>query len=92
MSFTAVGNNNQTIWGTKNIEFTGKERVLLSDYTNNDAELVIAPDTVQESNVSVRLSGTELLSGVTYFITNKNSGLSLNLPEGKLNEGTNIQQ
>ena len=92
MSFTAVGSNNQTIWGTKNIEFTGKERVLLSDYTNNDAELVISPDTVQESSVSVRLSDTEILSGVTYFITNKNSGLSLDLPEGKLNEGTNIQQ
>lgn len=92
MSFTAVGNNNQTVWGAKNTAFTGSERASLSDYTNTDAELVMAPETIGEQSKAVKLSGTDLVSGATYFITNKNSGLSLDLPEGKLNNGTNIQQ
>lgn len=92
MSFTAVGNNNQTIWGAQTKSFSGKERTGLIDYTNNDAELVIAPDTVGESGKTVHIGNTDLLSGVSYYITNKNSGLSLDLPEGKLDDGTNIQQ
>lgn len=92
MSFTAVGSNNQTIWGVQNKSYTGTERVSLSDYTNSNAEIVIAPDTIQDGSVSVTLSGTELLSGVNYFISNKNSGLSLDITEGKLTDGTNIQQ
>ncbi len=92
MSFTAVGNNNQTVWGTKNTAFSGSERSSLGDYTNPDAQLVMAPDTVGEKSRSVKLSGTDLVSGATYFITNKNSGLSLDLPEGKLDAGTNLQQ
>lgn len=92
MSFTAVGNNNQTIWGAQTREFTGKERAGLADYTNSNSELVIAPDTAGDSSKAVKLSNTDLLSGVSYYITNKNSGLSLDLPEGKLDDGTNIQQ
>ncbi len=92
MSFTAAGNNNQTIWGTQNKKFTGSERAALTDYTNPDAELVLAPDTAGESGKSVKLSGTELLSAVTYFIINKNSGLSIDLPAGRLDDGTNIHQ
>lgn len=92
MSFTAVGNNNQTIWGAQTKSFSGKERTGLIDYTNNDAELVIAPDTVGESSKTVHIGDTDLVSGVSYYITNKNSGLSLDLPEGKLDDGTNIQQ
>ena len=92
MSFTAVGNNNQTVWGAQNKTFTGSERNSVADYTNPDAQLVIAPETVGEGSSSAYLSGTDLISGATYFITNKNSGLSLDLPEGKLDEGTNIQQ
>ena len=52
----------------------------------------MAPDTVGEQSKSVKLSGTDLISGGTYFITNKNSGLSLDLPDGALDDGTNIQQ
>lgn len=92
MSFTAVGSNNQTVWGAQTKEYTGTDRAGNADYTNKDAELVMAPETVQEGSKSVKLSGTELLSGVNYFITNKNSGMSLDLPSGKLDEGTNIQQ
>lgn len=92
MSFTAVGSNNQSIWGAQNKKFTGSERASLADYTNSEAELVMAPETVGARSKSVNLSGTDLISGATYYITNKNSGLSLDLPEGALDAGTNIQQ
>lgn len=92
MSFTAVGNNNQTIWGAKNSEYTGSDRESLRDYTDKNAELVIAYDTIGEKSTAVKLGGSNLISGMSYYITNKNSGLSLDLPEGKLESGTNIQQ
>ena len=92
MSFTAVGNNNQTIWGAKNSEYTGVDRKSLSDYTDKKAELVLAPKTIGEKSAAAKLSGSSLISGIPYYITNKNSGLSLDLPEGKLDGGTNIQQ
>ena len=92
MSFTAVGNNNQTVWGVQNTPFTGTERTGLADYTNTNAELVTAGDTVQNGSSVVNLSDTDLLSGVVYYITNKNSGLSLDITDGKLDENTNIQQ
>lgn len=92
MTFTAVGSNNQTVWGAKNTQFIGAARIGAADYTNHDAKLVIAPETVEDRSTSVKLSGTDLLSGVPYFITNKNSGLSIDLPNGKLDSGTNIQQ
>ena len=92
MSFTAVGNNNQTIWGAKNSEYTGSDRESLRDYTDKNAELVIAYDTIGEKSTAVKLGGSNFISGMPYYITNKNSGLSLDLPEGKLESGTNIQQ
>ena len=92
MSFTAVGNNNQTIWGAKNSEYTGSERESLGDFTDKNAEIVIAPETIGEKSKNTKISGTELISGIPYYITNKNSGLSLDLPEGKLDAATNIQQ
>ncbi len=92
MSFTAVGNNNQTIWGAKNSEYTGSERASLNDYTDKNAELVMSPETIGEKSVTVKISGSDLISGIPYYITNKNSGLSLDLPEGKLDNGTNVQQ
>ena len=69
MSFNAVGSNNQTIWGAKNSGFTGTERSSLSDWSDASAQLVMAPDTVTGVSSSVKLSGTDPLSGVPYFIT-----------------------
>ncbi len=93
MSFTAVGNNNHTIWGAKTSAYTGTPRESgVYDYTYPDAKLIVDPDTACGTGASAYVSGEELLSGVTYFITNKNSGLSLDLPNGALDEGTNIQQ
>ncbi len=95
MTFTAVGSNNQTIWGAKTSEFTGSPRTGIpgfSDYTDKDAEMVINKDSLGEPSAAAHLSGTQLVSGIPYYITNVNSGLAIDLPNGKLGEGTNIQQ
>ena len=93
MSFTAVGSNNQTIWGAKTSNYSGTPRAGSADYTNANADLVMAPDTVSDDqSKALTLSGTNFLSGLTYYIVNQNSGLSLDLPEGKLDAGTNVQQ
>lgn len=92
MSFTAVGSNNQTVWGAKTTAYTGTARSPLIDYTNSGSQLVYAPDTVTEGDGSVTLCDTELLSGVSYYITNVNSGMVLDLENGSTSDGTNIQQ
>ena len=92
MSFTAVGSNNQTIWGVQTKQFSGSERSGLADFTDKNSQLINKADTVSGSGAAVKLSGTELLSGVSYYIINQNSGMAIDLPNGKLDEGTNIQQ
>lgn len=92
MSFTAVGSNNQTIWGVQTKQFSGTERSELVDYTDKNSQLINKADSVSGSGAAVKLSGTELLSGVPYYIINQNSGMAIDLPNGKLDEGTNIQQ
>ena len=93
MSFTAVGSNNHTIWGAKTTEFTGGDRSGISDYTDNNSEIVIANDTLSETpGASAYLSHTSLLSGIPYYLTNVNSGLAIDLPNGNLSDNTNIQQ
>lgn len=92
MSFTAVGNNNQTIWGTQTKQFSGKERAGLADFTDNNSQLINKSDAVIGSGTAAKLCGTELLSGVPYYIINQNSEMAVDLPNGKLDEGTNIQQ
>ncbi len=94
MSFTAVGTNNQTVWGAKNDQFNGKERAWTGDYANAEYDLVYNWDSVKNDapGAALKIDGTDLLSGVSYYIVNKNSSLSLDLPEGKTDAGTNIQQ
>lgn len=92
MSFTAVGSNNQTVWGAQTKEYTGTERAELTDHTNADSSLVYAPDSVTDSNGIGKIGDTELLSGVSYYISNKNSGLLIEVEKGLTAEGTNIQQ
>lgn len=87
MSFTAVGSNNQSIWGAQNKKYTGSERASLSDYTNPEAELVMAPETVGEKSKSVKLSGTDLISGATYGGTR-----CADVYEISLDDGANICQ
>lgn len=94
MSFTAVGSNNQTVWGAKNDEFIGAERIWTGDFTNAAYDLVYNRDSVKNENpgAALKIDGTNLYSGVSYYIVNKNSDLSLDLPDGKTADGTNIQQ
>lgn len=92
MSFTAVGSNNQTIWGAKTVEYTGKERTPLIDYTDISSKLVYHADSAQGTGETVKLCDTDLLSGVSYSITNKFSGKAIDLTEGNTSDGTNIQQ
>ena len=92
LSFTAVGSNNQTIWGAQTTPFTGRERAPLWDYTDPACSLVYAPDTLGQASSTVYAGETELLSGVSYFITNKFSGKLLDLADGKTEQGNNIQQ
>lgn len=92
MSFTAVGTNNQTVWGAQTTPFAGTERTFTGDYTNDANVLVYNWDSVGEPGTAVKIGDTDLLSGVSYYILNQNSGLSLDLPNGALDAGTNIQQ
>jgi len=92
MTFTAVGGNNQTVWGAQTKVYTGTERAGLKDYTNENSQLIYNPDKIGDKGETVKIGDTDLLSGVSYVITNKNSGMVLDLPDGVLDAGTNIQQ
>ena len=92
MSFTAVGNNNHSVWGAKTTQFSGTIRSGMNDYTDTKAEMVVNKESLGRASTNPHLSGTALISGIPYYITNVNSGLAIDLPNGKLDEGTNIQQ
>ena len=92
MSFTAVGNNNQSVWGVQTKAFTGKSRSGLADFTDMNSQLINTSENISGSGACTRLSGTELLSGVFYYIINQNSGMTIDIPNGVIEEGTNIQQ
>ncbi len=89
MTFTATGNNT-CVWGSKNSAYNEAEDNV--DLINADSSLVYAPDTAAGYGSTVKLCDTELLSGVSYTITNKNSGIVLDLENGNTAAGTNIQQ
>lgn len=92
MSFTAVGSNNQTVWGVKTTEYTGTERIPLIDYTNTESKMVYNAESASGTGETIKLCDTELLSGVSYYITNVFSKKSLDLENGNTADGTNIQQ
>lgn len=89
MTFTATGNNT-CVWGSKTSPYNEAEDNV--DLTNTDSSLVYAPDTAAGYGSTVKLCDTELLSGVSYTITNKNSSIVLDLENGSTAAGTNIQQ
>lgn len=92
MSFTAVGSNNQTIWGVQTRAYAGTDRTVPADYTNSESSIVYNADSVSSGKNIRNIGDTELLSGVSYFISNKNSGLLLEVENGLTSEGTNVQQ
>lgn len=89
MTFTATGNNT-CVWGSKKTAYNEAEDNI--DLTNYDSSLVYAPDTAPGTGGTVTIGDTALLSGVSYYITNKNSNLVLDLTDGSTTTGTNIQQ
>ncbi len=89
MTFTATGNNT-CVWGSKKSEYKASEDIV--DLIDPDSSLVYAPDSAGGYGETVRLSDTKLISGVSYTITNKNSGKVLDLDSGNTDDGTNIQQ
>ncbi len=89
MTFTATGNNT-CVWGSKTSEYNPDEDAI--DITNENSSLVYSPETAAGYGDTVKLCDTDLLSGVSYTITNKNSGMVLDLADGNTSAGTNIQQ
>ena len=73
MTFTAAGNDNQTIWGVQTVPFTGKELSLNGNYYGS-AQLVYDKNAVADSSGGLHIAGTKLLSNVSYKIENVNSG------------------
>ncbi len=89
MTFTATGNNT-CIWGSKRTAYNADEDIVSIE--NENSSLVYAPETVEGYSSTVKLCETELLSGVSCTITNKNSNMLLDLTNGNTTAGTNIQQ
>lgn len=89
MTFTATGNNT-CVWGSKKTAYdAGQDNI---DLTNYGSKLTYAPELSSFENGSITIGDTELLSDVSYRITNKNSGLVLDLENGNMDSGTNIRQ
>lgn len=89
MTFTASGNNT-CIWGSKKSAYDFSED--MKDIVNTSSKSVYNSGTVQGTGTDIKLSDTELISGIPYYITNKFSGLALDLTDGKTNDDTQIQQ
>ncbi len=89
MTFTATGNNT-CVWGSKKDTYNFSEDLV--NAVNTNSKLVYNAASAPGTQSGVRLSGTDYLSGVSYFITNKFNGLSLDLTGGETADGANIQQ
>ncbi|MBQ8921709.1 MAG: RICIN domain-containing protein [Oscillospiraceae bacterium] len=91
MTFTAAGNDNQTIWGVKSGTWNGKERSLLYNHFGS-GQLVYDKNAVSDTDGAVYIGDTKLLSNIPYTITNVYSGLVLDVSGGSSDDGTLIQQ
>jgi len=89
MTFTATGIN-ICIWGSKKTAYDITEDLV--DRTSDSSLLVYQAADSAYSTASATAGGTALLSGVSYFITSRHSGLALDLAGGGTADGTNIQQ
>jgi arabinan endo-1,5-alpha-L-arabinosidase len=89
MTFTATGNNT-CVWGSKKSAYVASKDVV--DLTNADSQLVYNADSAQGTGETVRLCDTSLLSGVSYYITNKYSSKAIDLTDKNISDGTNVQQ
>ena len=89
MTFTATGNNT-CIWGSKKTAYNFAEDMV--NAANDASKLVYNAASAQGTGAQVTLSGTDYLSGVPYYISNKFNGLVLDLAAGDTSDGANIQQ
>ena len=89
MTFTATANN-MCVWGSKKAAYSFAEDMI--DRTSEGSQLVYKSSGTDNNSTQVYIGGTDLLSGVSYFITNRFNGLSLDVPAGSAEEGTNLQQ
>ncbi|MDE5753206.1 MAG: RICIN domain-containing protein [Oscillospiraceae bacterium] len=89
MTFTASGNNT-CIWGSKKSAYDFSED--MKNNINADSKSVYNVSSVQGTGSDIKLSDTELISGIPYYITNKFSGRTLESADGKTTNGTQIQQ
>ena len=91
MTFTAVGNNNQTIWGVQTNAWSGTERSTLGNHLGS-GQLFYDKNAVSDSSGSIYLGDSGLLSNIPYTITNVNSGLVLESVPDAMQDGTGVQQ
>lgn len=89
MTFTATANN-MCIWGSKKSAYDLSEDMV--DRTSAGSKLVYNSSGEPNTETTVKIGDTELISGVSYFITNRFNGKSLDVPGGNTEEGVNIQQ
>ena len=89
MTFTATGNN-MCVWGSKKNAYSIAEDMI--DRTAEGSNLVYKASGDENTSTTVTIGDTNLLSGVSYFITNRFNGLSLDIPGDSTEEGTNMQQ
>ena len=89
MTFTATGNNT-CVWGSRKAPYDAASDTV--DLLRESSALVYAPDTAQGFGTAVKLGDTALLSGVSYNLTNKNSGLLLSTQNDAAAAGTNVIQ
>ena len=89
MTFTATGRNT-CVWGSKKAPYDASVDTV--DLLDPRSALVYAPDTAPGHGTSLRLGDTDLLSGVSYTIVNKNSGLLLSTQDDATASGTNAVQ
>ena len=91
MTFTAAGNDNQSIWGVQTDTWNGTERNNLFNHIGSGT-LVYDENAVADSSGSVYIGDSGLLSNVPYTITNVNSGKVLESVPDDMTDGTGIQQ
>ena len=89
MTFTATGNNT-CIWGSKKSAYHEAEDIV--EILNANSSLVYAPETAPGCGTNLKLCDTELFSGVSYYLGNKNSGLLLSTEQNAVSSGINAIQ
>lgn len=88
MTFTATANN-MCVWGSKKDAYNFAEDMV--DRTSG-SQLVYKSSGEDNTNTGAYIGNTDLLSGVSYSITNRFNGLSLDVPGASTEEGTKMQQ